>query len=250
MMAVDLDALAQARQHCRVLLYGEGPDNAMHYEWQPYLAYLLRSWQWGRLFQHLYWHARLHREIPLVGGVRGRLGKWRTRPDVEPPPSWIRPELLTLSTREVPRIIHAIHPVTYQGMTGPAWDSIFEGYDPGTTMDPIELLHPYMDVRIVQYLLRVPRIPWCRDKHLLRRAFQGELPEAVRQRPKTPLQCDPVSACMAATGFPPWIPEPELRRYVDTESVNAALRSTDKILALRAVSLNYFLAFSRTRHNT
>jgi asparagine synthase (glutamine-hydrolysing) len=46
---------------------------------------------------------------------------------------------------------------------------------------------PFFDMRLVEYVLRTPPVPWRRDKRLLREAMRGRLPEEVRLRPKTPL---------------------------------------------------------------
>jgi asparagine synthase (glutamine-hydrolysing) len=58
---------------------------------------------------------------------------------------------------------------------------------------PLEVRYPFLDLRIVNYLLALPPFPWFFHKLLLREAMAGRLPESVRMRPKTPLQEDPVS---------------------------------------------------------
>jgi len=52
------------------------------------------------------------------------------------------------------------------------------------TRVPVEVQRPYFDLRLVRFLLRLPPVPWCADKELLRVAMQGVLPEQVRCRPK------------------------------------------------------------------
>jgi asparagine synthase (glutamine-hydrolysing) len=66
----------------------------------------------------------------------------------------------------------------------------------------MEVRHPYMDIRMLRFLLTVPSIPWCRDKHLVRRAMRGTVPEEVRRRPKTPLTCDPMNELLQRHGVP------------------------------------------------
>ena len=178
----------QVSAHSRVVFYGEGPDNAMYYEWPAYVLYLLKTFRWGRMLRDLYLHARFHRNVPFVGGLGNRLRRERTCKSVEAPhPSWIRPEMLNLATGKAPdngeRKAHP-YPVSYGWLTGPLWDALFEGYDAGTTLFPVEVRHPFMDVRVIRYLLALPRIPWCRDKYLMSRAFQGALPKAVLERRK------------------------------------------------------------------
>jgi asparagine synthase (glutamine-hydrolysing) len=248
-LALGFDQFAEVKSHCRVMLHGEDPDSAMYYEWQPYVLHLLKTFRWGRLLRDLWWHARFHREAPIWGGLRNRLR--RARPDgrVAAQPNWIRPEILKLATSAAagqgqPRAVHPFHPVAYNWLTEPSWDALFEGLDAAVTSFPVEVRHPYMDVRVVRYLLAIPRIPWCRSKYLIRRAFHGVLPDAVLRRPKTPLRSDPVLERAKATGLPEWVPQPALMRYVDPEIVRTVLQQDKPGLSdsLRVLSLNFFLA--------
>jgi asparagine synthase (glutamine-hydrolysing) len=68
------------------------------------------------------------------------------------------------------------------------------------TRDPLEVRYPFMDLRIVNYLLSLPPFPWFFEKMLLREAMAERIPERVRMRPKTPLRGDPVSAQLQKTG--------------------------------------------------
>ncbi len=36
------------------------------------------------------------------------------------------------------------------------WAPLFEGYDPGATKLNLEVRHPFIDVRLVEYLLAIP----------------------------------------------------------------------------------------------
>ena len=40
---------------------------------------------------------------------------------------------------------------------------------------PCEVRHPFFDLRLMNYLLALPRLPWCCDKQLLREAAPGML---------------------------------------------------------------------------
>jgi asparagine synthase (glutamine-hydrolysing) len=62
---------------------------------------------------------------------------------------------------------------------------------------PVDVRHPFFDLRVVQYLLAVPAIPWCFDKTIVRLAMRGALPEAVRLRPKSVPAGDPLAAMLA-----------------------------------------------------
>jgi len=253
-LAINLDQFKQVSEHCRVVFYGEGPDNAMYYEWPPYVLHLLRTFRWGWLLRDVAWHIRFHRVLPVAGGLGNRLRRLRKRETAaRQDPGWIRPELLSLATREGKPRVHPFHPVGHNWLTGPLWDASFERNDAGSTSVPVEVRHPYMDLRVVRYLLATPPIPWCRDKYLLRRAFQGMLPDAVLQRQKTPAQGDDVLERVRNTGLPLWVPEPALARYVDVKALSTVLGSV--VLSeesgvlweiLRPVSLNFFLARNRS----
>ena len=187
----------------------------MYYEWHTYVLHILKTFRWGQLLRDVSLHFRCHRELPLWRGLGNRFRRRHAAVDARHP-DWIRPEMLQLAAdedagRENARMVHPFHPVAHGGLTGPLWNSLFEGFDAGCTRSPVEVRHPYMDVRLIRYLLVVPLIPWCRDKYLLRRAFQGLLPDAVLQRPKTPLHVDPdTGVCSRQTGLPQWVPEPEI----------------------------------------
>jgi asparagine synthase (glutamine-hydrolysing) len=57
-----------------------------------------------------------------------------------------------------------------------------------------------IDVRLVNYILAIPPVPWCSDKHILRESMRSILPESVLGRPKTGLAGDPVMARVRASG--------------------------------------------------
>ncbi len=142
---------------------------------------------------------------------------------------------------------HPIRPDAYRLLTVPQWLCIFEKYDPGVTKFPLEVRHPLIDLRLVNYLLSVPPVPWCIKKELLRVAMRGVLPETVRCRPKTPLAGDPVfehlrhSKSPWAHGFDPTI---KLTEYIDRSAVPDAAGTDDSDelwVNIRPLSLNFWL---------
>lgn len=80
----------------------------------------------------------------------------------------------------------------YWNLKAPFWTTLFENYDSGATHVPIELRHPFFDIRLVSFLLALPPVPWCVDKHILRKAMEDTLPDSVLRRPKTPLASSPI----------------------------------------------------------
>ncbi len=141
----------------------------------------------------------------------------------------------------------AVRPVAYEAMVDPMWPALFERYDPGVARVPVEVLHPFFDLRLVDFLLALPALPWCSDKELLREAGRGMLPDAVRLRRKSPLLADPLTVLLQQPESS-WVDSfegvPELSRYVDRCLVPKVFREKDVWTAwihLRPLSLNYWL---------
>src|SRR5262249_19205908 len=79
--------------HSRVLFFGEGPANALKYEWKSYLSWLIRNRHLGRLASDLLTHVVRHRRIPLLPTIprllRNRIGSLSQPPDY---PEWLNPD--------------------------------------------------------------------------------------------------------------------------------------------------------------
>jgi len=112
---------------------------------------------------------------------------------------------------------------------------------------PAELRAPLLDQRVLRYLLRVPPVPWCAHKNLLRQTMRELLPEKIRLRPKTPLLGDPLELHVERGAWSPApLPKPpaELREFVNWEQLRATLASAASStlwIGLRPVSLCYWL---------
>lgn len=101
---------------------------------------------------------------------------------------------------------------------------MFELEDPGATGCPVETRYPFLDLRMVNFLLAIPPFPWFFKKTLLREGMKGRLPERVRTRPKTPQQVDPVLARFRRTGVDllkemSW--SKDLDRYIERSALKA-----------------------------
>jgi len=218
----------QMSQHSRVALYGEGPDNALRYEWRSHLAWLASHKRWARLLLDLGKHVLAHKRLPLLPTVprilqqrRIRAGAFWTRDF----PAWINPDLverlhlrerwLAWSSESEAPSAHPVRPMGYSSLQIPAWQSLFEGFEPSYTGATLEVRHPYMDIRILSFLLRVPALPWCRSKFLLRQAMRGTAPEGVRRRPKVPLSKHPDYERAGLHGLPSVIPGPLLHGFAE-----------------------------------
>lgn len=210
--------------HARVAFYGEGPDNALRCEWRPYFSYLAGKGRFGRILYDLCFQVVLHRRIPVP--VVPWIAKLRRSPDVPEPffPDWFNPEFekrLELRSRwdrlKVPEASphHPIRPIGHSSFAIPIWQAIFEQFQPEYTRSLLEVRHPFLDIRLLRFLLAVPALPWCRNKYLVRKSMRGLLPEPVLRRPKTPLLHDPWTKHMLELGLPPVNLTPALEEYVD-----------------------------------
>jgi asparagine synthase (glutamine-hydrolysing) len=141
----------------------------------------------------------------------------------------------------------AVRRTAYEAMVDPLWPNLFEGYDPGVTGVPVEVRHPFFDLRLVTFLLAMPALPWCSDKELLREAARGVLPDAVRLRRKSPLPADPLITLLERPESA-WVDSfeavPELGRYVERRRIPRVFGGKDAWTAwihLRPLSLNFWL---------
>ena len=141
----------------------------------------------------------------------------------------------------------AFRPEAHKVTFAPFWPDLFNAHDPGVTRVPVEVRHPFFDLRVVNYLLALPSLPWCCDKQLLREAARGVLPNAVRLRRKSPLQADPLLELLhrpGAAGACRFHPVPEFERYVAPTRIPQLLENKDSWTSsvhLRPLSLNYWL---------
>lgn len=83
---------------------------------------------------------------------------------------------------------------SYEAMTSPAWAGVLDVLDPSFTGLALNVVQPFLDVRVIEMVLGLPPVPWCLSKKLIRQACCGILPTQVILRPKTTLQGDPVRA--------------------------------------------------------
>ena len=183
--------------HSRVHFFGEGPDNALVYEWKRYLAWLWSRRDLPRLVRDVAAHVIAHPRIPLVGSL---IGKRNQSPGHENPfPPWLDPGLVRrLNLRErwedclrTPVSAHPVRPAAHGSFGLSLWQEMFRGFDFDHTGAAIEVRHPYLDLRVLRFLLQVPVLPWCRVKYLMRQVGRRRLPETVRRRPKKTIAGDP-----------------------------------------------------------
>jgi asparagine synthase (glutamine-hydrolysing) len=149
-----------------------------------------------------------------------------------------------------PEISDSRRPATLRALQSRVWAPLFEGYDKHVTQLPLEVVHPFIDVRLVEYLLAIPAKPWCVNKHILRCAMKDRLPAAVLNRPKTPLADDPalqLSRRRSVRWLDHFEVTPQLTRFVNLKVRRSlAEEETPNALwaSLRLFALNHWLAHS------
>jgi len=251
----DRAQVCQIATRSRVALTGYGADPALSCLLSVHFSNLVKKGQLGRaLVDATRFFAVEGRFSRLY--LRTRLQRWfASNSHQYHYPGWLNPDLeKRLGLRErwetlsrVSRPNTAVRPVAYEAMVDPVWPAAFEGWDPGVTRVPLEFCHPFFDLRLVDFLLALPALPWCSDKELLREAARGVLPDAVRLRRKSPLVADPLIALLQQPESA-WVDSfegvPELGRYVERRLVPKVFGEKDVWAAwihLRPLSLNFWL---------
>jgi asparagine synthase (glutamine-hydrolysing) len=253
--------LKQVASHSRVLLCGEGGDQVL---WGSHVLDLLGRMRPLELAADIARSLVLHRRRPAAG-IRSRLKKRLRHGSRLPPyPAWMNGAFADrLDLRERWEHVNALEPMGDHPLRPEAcgrlatapWSWYFESSDPGVTRIPIEGRYPFLDLRLVSYLLAIPPLPWCIDKQLLRVAMRGALPDPIRLRPKAPLGGDPLRAQLREAGGQ-WLdrfdPTPELARFVDRRAIPplaGGCDSDDPWLHVRPLCLDYWLRRVRPVRN-
>lgn len=248
----------------RVALTGWDGDTLMEETPKHSFAAALKRGAIVELFAELARYVYFTRSLPPVG-MRTRWRHWKNPHwNRSPYPSWLNQDFASrLNLAERWQHAHAEHapahptrPRVFRAFDAPSWDSLFTRFDAAVTLLPLEVRHPLIDVRMVDYLLALPIIPWLLDKTIVREAMDGFLPDIVRLRPKTPLQGDPGLQLRHSTKFQEvdgFRPVPEILSYVDRKSIPKVTEEVDSNqlwLNLRPFSLNQWLTYSHSMEHT
>ena len=249
-----LDQLWRLTDHGPVVLTGYDGDTllraAVRLHWKERLA----RGELGALARDVLWYVTTRRALPPIG-VRTFFANRRRALAPRRRPVWLRDSFWSRADLEarwsrgaLPLDVKRSRDPGLLGFAGRAWGSFFDSHDPGYLGRPIDFRHPLLDLRLIRFALRLPAVPWCVDKHLLRRCL-GDLPEEIRRRPKTPLARDPVAELIRRRGLGSVRISESLERlaaFIDLPALRGALRGTgtpsdDTWLALRAVALGTWL---------
>jgi asparagine synthase (glutamine-hydrolysing) len=169
----------------------------------PYIKDLCRTGEWSRLIIETSWFLWV-RPFPWLGIAQRIQLVFAKASRSTGIPRWISPEFAKRARLEerwaecsklsFPDEKHSVRPKAHASMLLPQWSRMFEINDPGVTQAPVEVRYPFVDLRLVEYLLAIPIFPWAYKKRLSRKLLAGKLPREVLSRPKTPLSGDPAVA--------------------------------------------------------
>lgn len=186
----------------RVVFMGYGGDDILTGQTGPYFLYLAMHGQFARALSNFTGYMITKGKLPpLRVGIESWLRKRLGLGEPDPPfPAWLAPPFereFNLRDRwtELRRNAPALHPVHangYRALTGPFWPLASDNEDAACHSLPLEVRWPLFDYRLLRFLLRLPPLPWCVNKEIMRRAMQGLLPNAVLRRAKAPLAKDPL----------------------------------------------------------
>jgi asparagine synthase (glutamine-hydrolysing) len=250
---------------CRVVLSGEGADNLMRFEMLPFVRDLMRNQEWRSLLTETLRYLWVRPSI--LPGVKRRLqGLFGKDPTAAFYPPWLAPDFarrLSLKDRakewsELPAFRpHPILPKAHVSLSLPQWSAMFEQENPGLTRCPVEVRYPFLDLRVVNFLMALPPFPLFFEKKLLREVVVGRLPESVRTRPKTPLTDNPLLAHLnrrsqtSSTGQIEW--NAEMDFYVNRSALTTIRGDANWEQAqasVRPSCLNFWLRSAReVRYN-
>ncbi|MDB5488445.1 MAG: hypothetical protein JWQ58_2160 [Reyranella sp.] len=236
-----------------VWLDGEGPDNALILERNAYLGWLRRRRSWPRLAQALVQYAAakgLSGWAQTIGRHTGLKREAELEP-VDTLPSWLQHDFadrLKLPERQEALGLggdrsHPWHPAAFASFTSPIWQAYFDDHAFEESLGGFEWRYPYLDFRVLEFMLSVPPVPWGWKKRLVREAMRGRLPAEVLARKKTPLTCYPEVATMRSLGLPALPERHMVGRYVDPNLLpERSASDPDLASALGVHALDYWLA--------
>lgn len=238
-------------RHTRILLTGYGADPLNRGSSRSYFD-TIKKLEFGHLAADLRRTFQEGKRPPLY--VRTLWRHWRRkRGRLRSYPPWINKELESrMDLRARWRLVHGAGGIGWSGhndISSPYWPILFQGSDPGVTRFPIENRHPFFDLRVVKYMLRVPALPWYLQKLLMRKAMQGLLPEAILARPKAFASTHPNDLALSQKDRKWWIDwldeVPEVARFIDVGRFMEAVDARDKRGTHDIESLTTVLSLAR-----
>jgi asparagine synthase (glutamine-hydrolysing) len=252
-LKVDLER--QALKFGRVMLTGSAGDNLLRYS--PVLPTVAEANPLATLRQIFQLKARYGRFPGLGTGLKARLkimaGKTVEKPSIDYYPPWLNEDLeqeygmrARWDAHCAPGVpgaqTHPRHPLLYDSLISPNWNTD-DFYMRGEFSAPEER-DPFLDLRVVEFVLSLPPMPWLYKKHILRQSMSPLLPKAIVQRPKAPLGML-ASTLLKQAALHKFQPGNDLLKYVNpTEFRKSITANNDPQLGgvnLRPVILEHWL---------
>jgi asparagine synthase (glutamine-hydrolysing) len=250
--------MRQLAQHGRVALTGYDGDAFMTERPSTYFHTCARKMKFVELGKSMASYAWNFRSLPQVGFRSGLKRLFRKQQGETTYPAWVDSEFAAridlrdrwLAWKVATPASDQKRPSALYAFESKVWAPLFEGYDPGSTGLPLEVRHPFIDVRLLRFLLSLPVVPWCINKHILRRGMHARLPPAILNRPKTPLASDPALHLVQRASvicLDRFDVNPQLTRFVNLNrrrAVSDEQTSDDRRANLRVFALNHWLTHS------
>ena len=203
-----LKLLRQMAVTSRVGFTGQGGDGLLTSS-PNHFSRLMASRQWGEFASDFWQYYRLHSKPPPLGirsSLKGRYERHPERPVLAP---WFKSGFLKRTG-----LIERFHDLAagkvgagvvsrseaYYDLSSPVWPAIIGRLDAQMTGVPYEFRHPFLDLRLVEFVLSMPAVPWFENKALLRHAMVGKLPESVRLRKKVLPRLSPAYTSLQKLG--------------------------------------------------
>jgi asparagine synthase (glutamine-hydrolysing) len=259
--AIVVDMWSRAAQNSRVVLSGHGSDASFVFSSHIHFSHLLKGFHFGRLFTDAARYFWGKREFPHLTSTFAWLKSLSGNNGIPPViPRWLIQDAATSAdnrpadgqrTNGQSNRTHARRPWAYELLTHPYWTQIFETENAGSTRVALEVRYPFLDLRLIDYLLSIPLIPWTLDKKLIRSSMRANLPEDVRVRPKSPVPGHPLLERLRHPDAQ-WVDHfealPELRKYVDRDAIPRVTGEATSYAAhanLRPLNFNFWLTSLR-----
>jgi asparagine synthase (glutamine-hydrolysing) len=240
----------------RISLYGEAADALFRHE---QLFDVLRRFPVTQAFSIYRWLWQYLGKRPKLDGLGPALNPRNWRQDKFYRsfgfPQWISPDFASAAKlRErwefgwqmrTPSE-HKLHAFAYSSLTAPDWSTETEYLTAPKDYFPAFVVMPFLDLRLVNFMLALPPEPWFRKKYLERRAMQNDLPEEVLQRAKKPLGTILSSLLKqpSAAWVSSWAAVPELDAYLRREDVPSPygdVLPSESYVNMRPLLLNSWL---------
>jgi len=203
-------------QVSRVALSGDGGDEILRGHGGAYVRYLSSRSGYASAAGTLLRYVIASRKLPALGaGIRSGVLRIIGRPPMPPMfPQWftkeaeqtwnLRDRFASINARRPSA--HHFNPRAHSLVNSPVFAAGMEEQDCMWTGFPVERRMPFLDRRLLRFLLRLAPIPWLMEKEVIRRAQQSVLPDEIRLRPKAPLRHDPLLLHVANGKWSPPVP--------------------------------------------